>query len=494
VPLGRRTAFSASCGQRRRAGSAALDARALRVVWGTGDAVAISTQMERRGSRVQAVQDVERGFARIGVGTDRICIGRVLMAWGRQDGEQGTQNRPDRTRDSGTPAMGGPERRDPRVRVGQDNSAPSGFRLGRIFGIPIYVHPSWLIIFLLITITLGKQFATQHPNWSQQQNWALGIITSILFFASVVFHELSHSVVAKLYRISVESITLFVFGGLARIARDPSSAIQEFNIAIAGPLSSMFLAACFWLVARAVPNHQLIFAACTWLWEINLMLALFNLVPGFPLDGGRILRGIAWGITKNFDRATKIASGAGRFFAYLLIFSGVWQAFNGYWVNGVWIAFIGWFLLSAARESYVQVELRNTLTGVRAADIMTQDIPTVERNISIDDYVHEVMRTGRRFHIVTGAGKPVGLVTLHSARSVPREEWANTSIQPVMMPFDRIHAASPDEPALGVLQRMQSEDINQMPVISDGRIVGMIARDTILRVLQTRLQLGHLAS
>jgi predicted transcriptional regulator len=142
----------------------------------------------------------------------------------------------------------------------------------------------------------------------------------------------------------------------------------------------------------------------------------------------------------------------------------------------------------------VQVELRNTLTGVRAADIMSRDVPTVERNISIDDYVHEVMRTGRRFHIVTGAGKPVGLVTLHSARSVPREEWANTSIQPVMMPFERIHAASPEEPALGVLQRMQSEDINQMPVISEGRIVGMIARDTILRLLQTRLQLGHLAS
>ena len=417
------------------------------------------------------------------------------MTWERQDGEGDAQGQRRDTPDSETPATGGNDRRDPRVRVSQDNSAPSGFRLGRVFGIPIYVHPSWLIIFLLITTTLGRQFAEQHPNWSQQQHWSLGIITSILFFASVLFHELSHSVVAKLYKLSVESITLFVFGGLARIARDPSSAMQEFNIAIAGPLSSMFLAGCFWLVARGVPNHQLIFAACTWLWEINLMLALFNLVPGFPLDGGRILRGIAWGITKNFDRATKIASGAGRFFAYLLIFSGVWQAIvNKNLVGGLWTAFIGWFLLSAARESYVQVELRNTLTGVRAGDIMTQDIPTVERNISIDDYVHEVMRTGRRFHIVTGAGKPVGLVTLHSARSVPREEWANTSIQPVMMPIDRIHAASPDEPALGVLQRMQSEDINQMPVISDGRIVGMIARDTILRVLQTRLQLGHLAS
>ena len=423
------------------------------------------------------------------------ALGGRAMAWGQQDDEGGAQTGRANAPDSDVSATGGPGRRDPRVRVGQDNSAPSGFRLGRVFGIPIYVHPSWLIIFLLITVTLGKQFATQHPNWSQQQHWALGIITSILFFASVVFHELSHSVVARLYKISVESITLFIFGGLSRIKREPSSATQEFTIAIAGPLSSLFLAGCFWLVARAVPSHQLIFAACTWLWEINLMLALFNLVPGFPLDGGRILRGIAWGITKNFDRATKIASGAGRFFAYLLIFSGVWQAIvNRDFVGGLWTAFIGWFLLSAARESYVQVELRNTLTGVRAADIMTQDIPTVERNISIDDYVHEVMRTGRRFHIVTGAGKPVGLVTLHSARSVPREEWANTSIQPVMMPFDRIHAASPDEPALGVLQRMQSEDINQMPVISDGRIVGMIARDTILRVLQTRLQLGHLAS
>ncbi|HEY0704042.1 MAG TPA: site-2 protease family protein [Candidatus Acidoferrales bacterium] len=389
---------------------------------------------------------------------------------------------------------GGPERGDPRVRVSGPGTAPSGFRLGRVFGIPIYVHPSWLIIFLLITTTLGRQFATDHPTWSPPQNWALGIITSILFFASVIFHELSHSVVAKLYKISVESITLFIFGGLARIVRDPSSAVQEFNIAIAGPLSSMFLAGCFWLVARAVPNHPLIFAACTWLWEINLMLALFNLVPGFPLDGGRILRGIAWGITGNFDKATKIASGAGRFFAYLLIFAGIWQAFNGNWVGGVWTAFIGWFLLSAARDSYTQVALRNNLTGVRAADIMTADVPTVERNISIDDYVHEVMRTGRRFHIVTGAGRPVGLVTLHSARNVPREEWANNSIQTAMIPVEQIHAASPEEPALGVLQRMQSEDINQMPVISEGRIVGMIARDTILRLLQTRLQLGHLAS
>ncbi|MFZ3217644.1 MAG: site-2 protease family protein [Candidatus Acidiferrales bacterium] len=369
-----------------------------------------------------------------------------------------------------------------------------GWRLGRIFGIPIFLHSSWIIIFLLITVSLRTQFTSQHPGWSPQQHWALGIITSILFFGSVVFHELSHSVIARHYRIHVESITLFVFGGLARIARDPSSALQEFNIAIAGPLSSLFLGGCFWLVTRYFHGNELVVAACTWLWEINVMLALFNLVPGFPLDGGRILRGIAWGITGDFTRATKIASYAGRFFAYVLIFVGVWQAFNGNWVGGIWTAFIGWFLLTAARESYTQVAVRNTLTGVRTADIMTQEVPKVERNISLDDYVHEVLRTGLRCHVVTGAGRPVGLVTLAAARAVPRDEWANTSIQAVMMPFDRAHCATPDEPALGVLQRMQTEDINQMPVVSDGTIVGMIARDTILRVLQTRLQLGHLAS
>jgi Zn-dependent protease/predicted transcriptional regulator len=375
----------------------------------------------------------------------------------------------------------------------QDSAPPTGFQIGRVFGIPIYLHASWFIIFFLITLLLVRQLPSEHANWSPPQYWALGIITSILFFASVVFHELSHSTVAKHYRIPVASITLFVFGGLARITREPDNAKQEFNIAIAGPLSSIFLAGCFWLVARYFHRDDMVLAVATMLWRTNLALAIFNLVPGFPLDGGRILRGIAWGLTGNFTRATKISSTAGKIFAYLMIVFGVLRALNGDWVNGIWTAFIGWFLLSAAQESLMQVAMRHTLTDIRAADIMTRDIPTVPRDISVEDYVHEVLRTGRRCHIVTGAGRPVGLVTLHAARTLPREEWANTSIQAVMVPLDRIHAASPIEPALGILQRMQSEDINQMPVISDENIVGMIDRDTILRMLQTRLQVGHVA-
>jgi Zn-dependent protease/predicted transcriptional regulator len=379
-----------------------------------------------------------------------------------------------------------------------DNPAPkpvyeSGIPLGRIFGIPIYVHTSWFIIFLLITVTLAIQFRSQHPHWTTTEHWILGLATSVLFFASVIFHELSHSVVAKHYKIPVQSITLFVFGGLSQIARDPSNAKQEFNVAIAGPLSSLFLGGCFWLLWRYSAASEMVHAASGWLWEINVALALFNLVPGFPLDGGRVLRSLAWGVTKDFTRATRIASTSGKFFAYAMIAIGLVQALNGNWVGGLWLAFIGWFLLSAAQESYTQVALRNMLSGVRAQDIMTSDVPTVPRDMSIDEYVHEVLRTGRRCHVAMAGSEPVGLVTLAAARSVPRNEWQTMSVQAVMHPVDQIHWAAPEEPALGVLQRMQTQDINQMPVISDHHIVGMISRDTILRVLQTRLQLSHSA-
>jgi Zn-dependent protease len=374
--------------------------------------------------------------------------------------------------------------------IAQPNPS-AGIRLGRILGIPIYLHPSWFIIFALITFSLQTQFTSQYPSWSLAQCWALGILTSALFFASIVFHEVSHSVVALRYLIPVRSITLFVFGGLAKIEHDPENAKQEFTIAIAGPFSSLFLAGFFWLISHLAAGHEMVATASRSLSEINLVLAVFNLLPGFPLDGGRILRGIVWGVTKNFTRATEIASRSGNAIAYLMIFVGVWQALNGNWFGGLWTAFIGWFLLSASQESFAQVAIRNILSGVRAEDLMSSEIPTVARDISVEEYVHEMLRTGRQFHIVTGAGNPVGFMTLDAARTVPRGEWFNTSIQPAMLQLDRIRSATPDEPAVAVLDRMQKENIHQMPVISDGHIVGMIARDAIFRVLQMRMQAIH---
>lgn len=362
-----------------------------------------------------------------------------------------------------------------------------GVQIGHIFGIPIYLHPSWLIIFALITITIGLQFTAQHPHWSPAEHWVLGIVTSLLFFASVLFHELCHSVLALRYKLPVKSITLFVFGGLSAIEREPSSASQEFIMAVAGPVSSLVLAGVFWAITQYARPGDAIAAMCSWLAYINLVLGIFNLVPGFPLDGGRVLRGIIWGITKDYRKASQIASASGRFFAYLMILGGIWLVLRGNWFAGLWTAFIGWFLLEAAKESYVQVALRETLAGVRTDDVMLREIPTVPRDMSIEEYIHQVLRTGRRAHIVVGGDHPSGLISLQSARHVPREEWLNTSVQAVMVPMEKVQAAKPDDPVLEVLQRMQTSDINQMPVVSNGHIVGMIGRDIILQVLQTRL-------
>jgi Zn-dependent protease/predicted transcriptional regulator len=370
---------------------------------------------------------------------------------------------------------------------------PSGIRVGRVFNIPIYLHPSWYIIFALITFSLGTQFKHLHPTWTPAQHWTLGAITSVLFFASVVIHELGHSVIALHYKVPVQSITLFVFGGLARITQEPTSAVQEFNIAIAGPFTSFLLAAAFYGTTRIPHANDMVLATGSYLWQINFVLGLFNLVPGFPLDGGRVFRALVWGITKDFTKATRFAARSGQVIAYLMIFGGIAQFVSGNHIGGLWLAFIGWFLLTAAQESYAQVTVRSALTGIRAGDVMTHDIPSTRREISIEDYVQEVLRTGRRCHVVTNGEIPVGLITLDSARHVPRDEWASTSVQAAMLPLDKIHWAQPTEPVLNVLERMQREDVNQMPVVDGGHIVGMIARDTILRALQTRLQAAHLA-
>jgi Zn-dependent protease len=395
-----------------------------------------------------------------------------------------------------------------------------GLKIGRILGIPIYVHPSWVIIFSLITFSLAIQFAQKHPQWNTAQHWAVGLLTSLLFFGSVVFHELSHSAVAQHYKIRVLSITLFVFGGVARIGRDPSKAIQEFNIAIAGPLASGFLAVAFFGLTLFFPDNpmvgpykQMVGALAGWLAYINLMVAVFNLIPGFPLDGGRIFRAIVWGATKSYLRATRIAGASGKLFAYAMILFGAWAAFQpefaitigsrtifyGGFASGIWLAFIGWFLLNAAQESVAQVAIRETLAGLSAADVMSQEVPTVGGHITLEEYGAEVLRTGRRCHLVLSDDRLVGMMNVHTLNAVPRPEWAHNSVQAAMIPREKVLWTSPDEPLLRLLERLLSADVNQMPVVSgagDGapQVVGMVTRDSILRVVQTRSELGPLAA
>jgi Zn-dependent protease len=370
-----------------------------------------------------------------------------------------------------------------------------GLKIGHVFGIPIYLHPSWFIILVIVAPSLATQFGKDHPNWSAPQYWAVGILTSLLFFASVIIHELGHSVVAIRYKLPVVSITLFVFGGLARISRDPDKPLQEFNIAIAGPVTSFLLAAGFWSLTRIAPHNQMLVALGGWLAVTNLILGIFNLVPGFPMDGGRVLRAAAWAITGDFARATRIASRSGQLAAFAMILGGAWFFWKEDYTDGVWFVLIGWFLLTAAKDSSAQVAIREALTGLLAADVMSRDLSSVARDISLEEYGHEVLRTGRRCHLVADGENLRGLMTVNALNHVPRDEWNMTSVQAAMLPLDRVRWAAPEEPVLHVLDRMQTEDINQMPVLQQEptpHVVGMVSRDSILRVIQARAEIGKI--
>jgi len=379
-----------------------------------------------------------------------------------------------------------------------------GIRIGRILGIPIFLDLSWILVFGLITFSQSSFFAQQHPHWTGPQHWALGVVTSILFFSSVVFHELAHSVVAQHYKIKVLSITLFLFGGLARIARDPSEPVQEFNIAIAGPLASGFLAGVFYGVTLLFLDSEMLGAVASQLALTNGMLALFNLLPGFPLDGGRVFRAMVWGATKDFAKSTRVAAASGRLIAFIMIGSGIFSVFGGSLgvvldqyigrLGGIWLAFIGWFLLNAAQASVAQVTIQEMLAGLCASDVMNQEVPIIPANMSLEEYSGEVLRTGRRVHLVTMDDRLVGLMNVGALSHVPREDWNMNSVQAVMVPREKILWAAPEEPLQKLLERLIAADVNQMPVVTQleegAHIVGMVTREAILRVIQTRSELG----
>jgi CBS domain-containing protein len=238
-------------------------------------------------------------------------------------------------------------------------------------------------------------------------------------------------------------------------------------------------------------------ALAFWLAWVNFGLATFNLMPGFPLDGGRIFRALVWGLTHSYERATRLAARSGRLIAYAMIVFGAWHALSGDFIGGLWIAFIGWFLLTAAQESVAQAAVRTALAGLRASDVMSHEIPTIGRETSLDEYGQQVLRTGRRCHLVLSNGRLLGLMNVHALNSVPREEWPGTSVQATMIPRDKLLWATPDQPLLPLLERMLAADVNQVPVVtgsvddvSGDRVVGMVTRDSILRVIQTHIEVG----
>jgi Zn-dependent protease/CBS domain-containing protein len=366
-------------------------------------------------------------------------------------------------------------------------------RLGKILGIPVGVNYSWFIIFALITITLGNQFAFVYPEWRSSIHYTAGILTSVLFFISVLLHELGHSIAAKQKGIDVRAITLFIFGGVAQITREPDRPMTEFYIAIMGPVVSIVLAGLFALIAYIFqPISEVVVAIAMWLARINFFLVVFNMIPGFPLDGGRVFRAIVWFYLDSYERATRIASGVGQFVAYLFIILGIFFIVGpGLWINGIWIAFIGWFLLTAAQQVSQYVTLKSALRGVKARDVMETDCPRVDLSTTVSDLIEKYMfRTGRRAFLVIENDTLTGLVTLHQIKEIPREAWQTTPLGEIMTPFNELHWVKPDTEISEVLEIMNSEDVSQVPVVSSDKLEGIIGRNHLLRVVKTRLDIG----
>jgi len=367
-----------------------------------------------------------------------------------------------------------------------------GLSLGRVLGIPIELDYSWFLVFALVAWTLASgYFPSEFKNWPTAEYWGVGIAAAVVFFLSVVLHELGHSIVARHYGIPVSSIRLFIFGGVSQIETEPPSAKAEFLMAIVGPLVSLALAGIFaglGIVSASVPP---LLALAKYLAYINGALALFNLIPGFPLDGGRVFRAIVWGLTNNLHRATGIAGNLGRFIGFLFILFGVYQVFTGNLVNGLWIGFIGWFLESAAMSQVQQQRFQDLLAGRRVSQAMSTSYASILPDTTIQTLIDQhVLGNGQRSFVVKEGERVAGLLTLHDIKELPRAEWPGTTANQAMIPLAQVKRIQPNEELWAAIEEMNRDGVNQLPVMTNSHIDGMLRREDIISYLRNLQELG----
>jgi Zn-dependent protease/predicted transcriptional regulator len=369
-------------------------------------------------------------------------------------------------------------------------------KLGKMLGIEIGIHYSWLIIAVLIVLSLSGYFGQTHPAWNGSVIWATAVLTAFLFFFTLVVHELSHALVARSHGLKVHSITLFALGGVAQIEEESPDAKTEFWLGIIGPITSFVIGFTCLGIARLtgwfppnVPETPLT-AILVWLGYINVALAVFNLFPGYPMDGGRVLRSIIWRITGERARATKIASSISRILALGFIFFGLFLFFSGAGFGGLWIAFIGWFLLNAAKESYLQVEFSEALRGVKVEDLMSRDFPVLDAHTSLQDLVeNHLLKSGKRCFVITENGEPVGMITPHEIKNFEQRLWSFKTASDAMIPVGNLHTATPKMSVMDALDIIGREGVNQLPVFENGKWSGIITREQIVNYLFTRKEL-----
>jgi Zn-dependent protease/CBS domain-containing protein len=382
----------------------------------------------------------------------------------------------------------------------------SSWRLFRIAGIDIGVHYTWLFIFVLFSWSLAAGiFPAQHAGWTTATYWVAGIVTTLILFVSVLLHELAHSLVAQARGMKVSSITLFIFGGVSNLEEEPAKPGIEFSMAIVGPLTSLVLGGIFWVLAIGLSGHGLsladlfngtnvttaLAAVIGYLGWINLSLGVFNMIPGFPLDGGRVLRSIIWGGTHSIQTATNAAATIGRLFGWLFIVFGVYEGLAfGNWIGGIWIAFIGWFLSSAADASRKELTLREHLSGIKVKDVMNAQPGGIDPETTVEQVVANIFqRLHGRAVPVCKNDKLLGIVTIDDVKKVKREQWAATPADRIMT-REPLYTVSPEDSLQSAFKMIAQHAINQVLVTRDGKCIGMLSRADIIAHLQLSQELG----
>jgi len=367
----------------------------------------------------------------------------------------------------------------------------SHIKLGRILGIEVGLHYSWFLIAALIAISLGPYFRHTEPRWSGAAVWSAAGVTAVLFFVRLLLHELAHSVYAKNHGLKVRAITLFALGGVSQIESESPTAGIEFWMAIVGPITSAVIGfICLGLALAAgwapgVSPGSPVAAVLLWLGYINIALAIFNMIPGYPLDGGRVLRAIIWWIDRSPERSTRIAAGVGQIVALIFIVGGVFWFFVRGNYGGLWIALIGWFVLEGARSSAAQVGVMTSLQGHNVSDLMQRDCGVVPGYLSVREFVDDrLAHSVSPCFFVEQDDRVTGLLTPEDLSKASREEWERTSVQSIMVPVNNVRSVPPNMPVVEAIELMGRESVSELAVVSDGKMEGIFSRGQVLRFLQ----------
>jgi Zn-dependent protease/CBS domain-containing protein len=366
-------------------------------------------------------------------------------------------------------------------------------KIGNLIGIPIVLHYTWFLALVFISWTLSIGYLpTQYPNLSTKSYWIIGIISTLLLLISVLLHELSHSYVAKKLNLSTSRIVLFIFGGVSQITEEPKDPSVEFKVSIVGPVTSYILALIFgilWYGLKQLNYSQLVLAPIHYGMLINALLGSFNLIPAFPLDGGRMLRAGLWKRTNDLVKATNIASKIGVAFAYFLMFIGIVSVIIEGYIGGIWLIFIGWFVKNGSESSMKQTIIGEALAGFKVSDIMTKKVHTISENTTANEIIENFFKHKHGGFPVVEKGELTGCVTIQDVKKVPKEKWTVTKASHIMTKRKDLVLTTPKEPIVDAMTKMSKHNIGRLPVVHKGELVGIISRSDVMHIIRAKTEL-----